>query len=214
MSGALNSGLKVASNLVPGLHAEKSFSGSGGFSLGISGAGNINGNIDVNAGRQIDEMDVDIPETGRRDEIGDVTPDGNNEQLEQNYDADGTTSNQDEFDNSDYGHMEAENGDVADVGPSSVNNINAQNNVQQYGVANSNLQGGIMQKGLRRNIKSVHPLPKEHIVCGYVHRIVYPNDYLQSITVETEPDLMSNDEYSVGQYVMHGFYSDPSVLLL
>lgn len=218
VSGALNSGLKVASNWLPGLQGAGNFAGTGEFSLGFTGAGNVNGNINVDGPlsnpEQNDGTDVGITdeyyENFNYDDIDDTAVynpgDWENLHLRQNSDEIDDESqsignhNLDDVDSignhnlDDIGFMQTYD-DVVDDGPQQGGNINSQSNIQQHGVGNSNTQGGIIQHGHRRSIQSISPLPKQHFVCGFVKRIIYPDYQLHGLNVDSEPVLMSNIMY-------------------
>lgn len=99
------------------------------------------------------------------------------------------------------------------VQPQILGNVNSQRDLNQYGIANTNLQGGMMQQQLRRQNKSTQVVPKQHIVCGYQYKTIYPNVQLQSFNFEDdaiEKSLQySNDIPLTGHYTMRRFYSGP-----
>lgn len=202
VSGAVNSGLKVASNWLPGLQGAGNFAGTGGFSLGFTGAGNVNGNINVDGPianpEQNDGTDVGIPDE-YYDDVDDMAvynpDDWDNLHLRQNSDEiDDESQPIGNHNLDDIGFIQNYD-DVVDDGSQPEGNINSQSNVQQHGFGNSNTQGGIIQHGHRRSIQSISPLPKQHFVCGFVQRIIYPDYQLHGLNVDSEPVLMPKIMY-------------------
>lgn len=164
-----------------------SFTGSGGFSLDITGAGNLNGNAAIDGsfsgGKQSDDTEADIQ----------------NDSDQEIY----TEYNADEEFESESGRENSELMNGNNVAPGEghqFDNVNSQAAINQYGMANSNQQGNIMQHALRRQDKAIHPIPKQYIICGYRYKTIYPKGQLGASNV---------DQSLVGQHTMRRFYSGP-----
>lgn len=199
VSGVLNSGLNVASNLAAGIGG-RGLSGNAGLSIGLNGAGNVNGNTDIDGGfsRETDNFAEDIPDS-RSAEIE------TNQRIE-------NVGGKREDSGIDYDSDEIDDGKTSNgVAYPSYGNVNSQSHVNQYGVSNSNLQGGITQQALRRQSKAIQ-LP-QHIVCGYIYETVYPSVPLHSVNGEgdvVEPFLQYPiDDPMVYPNEMRRFYSGP-----
>lgn len=176
-----------------GVHGGGSFAGSGGFSVDINGAGNLNGKAVIDGsfsgGEQNEDEEVDNQNDYDREdntEVGEEMINGNDFGLE----------NSDSMDYSD-----------APIGSHQFDNVNSQAAINQYGMGNTNKQGGITQQVFRRQNKTIHQLPKQHIVCGYHYKTIYPG-----IQPNVENDAIQQsflNDQSVGQYTMRRFYSGP-----
>lgn len=177
---------------MPGLQGESSFTGSGGLSVDIRGAGNLNGKAVIDGSFSSGERNDDTDEDIQND---------SDQEIE--------TSNTGK--RNDFGRGLMEN----NVGLESpeLGNINSQSAIYQYGTSNSNKQGDIMQQAFRRQNNSINQEPKKHIICGYLYKTLYPNIQQQNLYVESdivEPSWRNAYEQSlVGQYGMRRFYSGP-----
>lgn len=186
-----------------GLRGGNSFAGAGAFSVGITGAGNLNGNAAIDGsfsnGEQNDDEDADI-QSDTDQEI----------RMNYNVDEEMATSNGNDFG---QGNSEIRGNNNNALGSSQFGNVNSQTAIHQYGMANSNKQGGIMQQVFRRQNNSMYQRPNQHLVCSYHYKTIYPNIQLQSSNVESdviESNLRNiNDQSLVGQYQMRRFYSGP-----
>ncbi len=186
--------------MVSGLQGASNVAGSAGFSLDINGAGNLNGNAAIDGSfanaKQSDDIDVGI-QNEYREEFG---TDGG-EELQLGGEEIGMSNG------NNFGNVRPGEINNAALGAQSFGNFNSQSSLNQYGMANSNLQGGIIQQEFRRQSKSIHQLPNQHIVCGYHYKTIYPNVQLQSYNAESD-DIGLNGPL-VGQYTMRRFYSGP-----
>lgn len=183
------------------LQGGSTFAGAGSFSVDVTGAGNVNGNAEIDGslsrGRENEDADMNTQNDAWNEEIN----------YRNNGEGNAETSN--------FGEENLRNKDNNDVilGVQQYGNMNSQSSIQQNGIANSNTQGAVMQKTFRRhNIPTVH-IPNQHLVCGYRYRIVYPSQRSQYSNLENEIDqpvlLNSNDQTSVEQFAERREFSGP-----
>lgn len=173
-----------------GFQGGSSFTGSGGLSIDVTGAGNLNGKAAIDGSFSSEERNAEA-ESENRPYVDDEMATGNK---------------------NDFGRGLMEKNDVGLESPES-GNVNSQSAVYQYGMDNSNKQGDIVQQTFRRQNNSIHQLPKKHLICGYYYKTIYPNIQQQSLNVERdvlEPYWQNvNDRSMVGQYGIHRVYSGP-----
>lgn len=187
-----------------GLQGGKSFAGAGSFSVGITGAGNLNGNAAIDGSFSSGERNDD-------DEEADIQSYTDQEiRTKYNVGEEMATNNRNDLRQRNVEIMETNNNAH---GSSQFGNVNSQSSINQSGMANSNKQGGVMQQAFRRQNNSIEQQPNQHIVCSYHYKTIYPNIQLQSSNVESnviESNLRNaNDQSLVGQYAMRRFYSGP-----
>lgn len=191
---------------MPGLRGGSSFTGAGSFSVGVSGAGNVNGNA---------AMDGSISQGGNNEDVDMGMQNDDNWQQEMNN-RDNSEVNEETGGIINFDQEKSRNIDNNDVmyGSHQYGNVNAQTGIQQNGVANSNAQGAIMQQAYRRQNNPILHNPNQHIVCGYRYRIIYPSQQLQNSNLENEIAqsglVNSNGETtSVGQFEERREFSGP-----